>query len=630
MIDLVLQLFLSGLLLVAAGGTGQFLLAKFDCSFTNKIEELSFSLVLGWGVLIFLVLLLGCAHLLYPWTVNGVVIFLVLLSGRGLLALGFKIKQHLGEFTPDIRSLHFWLLILVSIGIGFNLLRALAPPHGATDPLAYQLALPKLFLQKHSLSFERTINGALYPTNMGLLFLVGMSLKDGILSQVIHWLTGVLCALAVWGFGTRYFNYRGGMWGGVVFVFVPIVSYFSPLGYIDVGLCYFQFMAFWALFNWGEKNDLRSLILAGILTGLAMGVKHQGLTTAFLGGGYIVFASLWNGEKRWSRACKNALIFGAVALLIVSPWYIRSYLWTGNPIWPLANSLFKGLAISHPPTVLGDQGALIFSQSFLAKIIPSLAWFRGYWDSMSLWSWSFTTGEWQKAIGGYFIALLPGILLYVRNRKHWFFVGFCLVYYLVLVRFLHMNPRYGLVLFAFLSVLCGYVVERVGQSKYRIIPFFLNGALLATFVLNIAFHYYLAKPIIQVATGGESQISFLRRTESNFRAYQFINQNLPQTATIFFQGIVKGYYCERPYLWGDHAYNGIVDYREFDTPEQLLDKFRELNVSHVFRMNRLPPMRVGLYPDYFADAFHEAFRKQFLKPIYWDETYVLFEVMYSG
>ena len=48
-------------------------------------------------------------------------------------------------------------------------------------------------------------------------------------------------------------------------------------------------------------------------------------------------------------------------------------------------------------------------------------------------------------------------------------------------------------------------------------------------------------------------------------------------------------------------------------------------------MIRIPQGRVAMgYPQYFTDAFHEAFRQHHLKLVYRDESFVLFEVVYPG
>ena len=46
---------------------------------------------------------------------------------------------------------------------------------------------------------------------------------------------------------------------------------------------------------------------------------------------------------------------------MVLPWYVRSYLFAGNPVWPLANSWFGGLEFGQATFVL----ALLFGEGFL-------------------------------------------------------------------------------------------------------------------------------------------------------------------------------------------------------------------------------------------------------------------------
>jgi hypothetical protein len=113
--------------------------------------------------------------------------------------------------------------------------------------------------------------------------------------------------------------------------------------------------------------------------------------------------------------------------------------------------------------------------------------------------------------------------------------------------------------------------------------------------------------------------------------FRQVNATLPETAKILLQGDVKGYYCEREYLW-DHPYQMVINYREYDTPEKLISRMKELGITHVVRMIYIPPIRtqgVG-YPQYFADPFQEAFRKEYLRLTYKDEAFVLFELVYPS
>ena len=615
------------LFLLGAGGTGHVILRRLGVSWANRIEALCFSLASGFGVLFLSVLILGLSHLLYGPVILGVVVVWVVLGCREVMLYRGAIGDIVRGLRLNVRSIHLWLIVLLVVSQVLGFIRSIAPPHGATDPLAYQLALPALFLSKHYLSFEPTITGALYPSNMGLLYIVCLALANSSLAQVVHWLMGVLTCLALVGFCSRYLDWRSGLWAATIFGFVPIVVMFGPKAYVDVGLCFFQVMAFWALFNWLATRQPQMLVLAGLLTGVAMGVKHQGIATIFLGFPIVVLAGVI-GRGSWSETLRNALAYAALALLFVSPWYIRSYLTAGNPVWPLANGIFGGMEFGQAPTVLSLPAQTADGASPWG-LIPFLDWLRLRSQSMSPWSWTFSPSGWQKAIGVYFAALLPALLLYCREKRVYMLAGFCVAYYVTIVGALHMNPRYGLVLIAFLSALCGYLAERLyssglpGLRQVFAVGFFCTG------VLNLCWGYFLARPVFDVAMGVESRESFLKRTEGNYRVFQFANENFSGSAVVLLQGIVKGFYLQHSYF-GDHRHQPVLSYEGCRDAEDLLQVMLDHDITHIVRMIQIPPGRLEFYPQYFTDQLHEAFRRKYLRLVYRDESYVAFEINYRA
>ena len=626
----MIELLIAIVLFASAIGIGRYVLTIVPVPFRNGLEELCFAAVAGLGLLAYLVLLVGLAHLLYTPVIYA------LLAVWAVFGL-FEFYRFVVDCKAPIRDVvRGWTLSpIYGVIVGFALCalvlgvtRSLAPPHGATDPLAYHLALPKIFLLKHHLSFEPTITGALYPSFVGILFLIGISLQNGILAQLIHLFLGVLCVAAICSFCKTYFSLRVGIWAGTMFSFVPILVVFGSQGYVDVGLCFFQFMAFWALINWIHRSDKNMLVLAGITAGLALGTKHQGMPTLLLGVTTILVSGML-------RRCGVAKVFGTVGLfvaataIVVGPWYIRAYIEAGNPIWPVGNSLFDNAAsFGLSPTF--DTGAKTDGDSLIQGLIPSVNWFTTYWNSMSPWVWTFSPNGWQKAIGVYFISLVPGICFVRRPRLATSLIIGCGVYYVILIRFLHMNPRYALVLLAFLSVLAGIVAEHLSSSHNTTISNVFKVAFVATLCLNLAWGFAMARATLDVAIGRESREHFLRKTESNYGLYKFVNDNLDESAVILLQGIVRGYYCDRQYMW-DHPHQDVLRYEKHRTAEELHARMNALHITHVARMINIPPSRTYLgYPQYFRDEFHEEFRKKYLRLVWRDEFYALFSLEKAG
>jgi hypothetical protein len=52
------------------------------------------------------------------------------------------------------------------------------------------------------------------------------------------------------------------------------------------------------------------------------------------------------GPQSWNKRCRAAALFAAVALLVGGPWYVKNAILAGNPVYPLAASLWGGETMS--------------------------------------------------------------------------------------------------------------------------------------------------------------------------------------------------------------------------------------------------------------------------------------------
>ena len=621
MIDLGIAI----LLLLAAAGTGRLILDRLAPAGLGTGAQVLFSAGLGLGALQLGLLALGLSATLYRpaiWALTA------LWGGVGLISA----CRWLPGLAPLIRArvagMKWYHGVAVGLGglvLSMGAVRALAPPHGMPDPLAYQMALPKLYLLKHALSFEPTITGALYPCSMNLLYVLAHALRDGSLAQVLHWSMALLTCGAIAALASGLGSARAGVWGAVVFCLTPAVVYFSPMGYIDVGLCFFQLLALWALLEWLDNESAPHLVLAAVLGGLALGVKHHSLAVVALGVVIVIWVS-WRRHGPRAALARGA-VYGGIGLCFVLPWYARSWYYSGSPIWPLANDLLGG--VPYGRAALGVPG---FAQDALAQgagagervgAFVGGAVGRLFHRSTALWDWTWNPRGWQYAVGAYYLALLPGVAL-LSGRRIWRLVGLCAALYALAVLVLHANPRYALVLFALLAVLAGLVVDRLLDRAQKWVRLGVAAVMLLSIATSAAWSYWLARPVFGVATGAVAAPQFLRSSESTYPMFEFCNTHLPRSAKVLLQGIVKGYYCDRDYMW-DHPFQRQLVYADCATAEDLAARLHELGITHVARMGRVPGSRVRLgYPQYFEDPFHEGFRRRYLKLVYRDRQFVVF------
>ncbi len=614
------------ILLIAtiAAGMGLVLLRKVGPICVSRAEELVFSIGLGLGIIALGVMALGFARLLYSEVFYGLLVFGAIVGRKELVGLAGRLQGRLSGTHLDFRSFYFWLALFIIFGLLLNLLRALLPAHGAVDPLAYHLALPKLYLLKHHISFERTLTGALYADNIGMLYLLALDLRDAALAQVVHWFMGTVTVFSIWCFCREYFSSRVGLWGAAIYSSMPVFVFFSPLAYTDIGVGLFQYLGAWALVKWVQDGKDRTLLLTAIFMGLAMGAKHTAIFMAIVAAFSVVVRGVYKKEDSLA-IIKSLAVYSFVSLGLASPWYLRALWEAGNPVWPVANDFFAGLPYGGSYSV--SSAATVVSETFVERASNLL-----YWCVASLWEWAWNEQlGWQRATGVYFVALLPGIIAYWRRPRVLWLALACFTYYLLAVLYIDGNPRYNFALFALLSSLAGLVAERLSNQRNRILGRIFNGIFIATIVCNLGLGYALSYQGINFVFSHQSSEQFLLKNEGNYQAFRFVDQHLPEDSKILLQGIVKGYYCARPYMW-DHPYQRLLQYDDYKSAEELLARMGELGLTHIVRMKYIPPGRTeGIgYPQYFADAEHEDFRKKYLKVLYHDRGFVVFEIVYPS
>ena len=615
------------ILLIFSAGIGRVALGRFGVCFSSRAEELVFSIGFGLGIISLVLFVLGQFKLYYSSVFYGLVLVCGLLGHKELVSFAGRLQGVISQLRFDKKSYFFWLAFLTFIGLSFNAIRSLLPAYGAVDPLAYHLALPSIYLQKHYLSFERTLTGALYPDNIGLLYLLCIGLRDASLAQAMHHTFSILTAFSVWCFCRNIFVGRVGVWAAAVFVFTPVIMFYSPLAYIDIGVGFFQFLALWAWIKWRDDQESSTLLLCGLFTGIAMGCKHTTVPLSLAVG----IVNLWiaiRKRRTLQRIVLDTLRYSIPAILLVLPWYIRSFYEAGNPVWPVANGLFNGLdyAGGYSVDILLGTNESNFSGYASQMISRLVEWRNVFFTSLWNWSWDGNVG-WQRAVGIYYVAFLPGIMVFLGDKKLRLIAGVALLYYLIAVTIVDGNPRYNIALIALLSVLVGYVADQWGHLGSKYAAAFFRAIFVISIIGSVGHAFYLAYPAIQYAKSSVNKEQFLLENESNYEAFRFVNESLPADAKILLQGIVKGYYCKRDYLW-DHPHQRVINYQDYPNPDLLIQRMEELGISHIVRMIRIPQGRLYAYPQYFLDEFHESFRMKYLKLLHRDRSHVVFEVIY--
>jgi hypothetical protein len=213
------------------------------------------------------------------------------------------------------------------------------------DALTHHLFVPKLWLQHGGIYEIPEIPFSYYPMNLDLLYTIPLYFGNDIIPKYIHFLFALLTALLLYRHLKKRLGVEYGLLGAIFFLSVPIIVKLSITAYVDLGLVFFTTASLLLLFHWAEQNfEWRPLALAGLCCGLAAGTKYNGLVSIIVLALLVPVIYQQNALKERQHNGKALLfgcVFGMAALTSPSPWLIRNYAWTGNPIYPLHNSLFQ-------------------------------------------------------------------------------------------------------------------------------------------------------------------------------------------------------------------------------------------------------------------------------------------------
>lgn len=236
-------------------------------------------------------------------------------------------------------------LFVVLLGLFVSILFLASVPPVSRDALTHHLFVPKLYLQHGGIYEIPSIPFSYYPMNLDLLYMIPLSFGNDILPKYIHFFFALLTGWLIYNYLKNRTSKLYGLLGTIFFISIPIIVKLSVTTYVDLGLMFFTTAALLLLFRWLNSNySIRHLLFAGICCGLAAGTKYNGLITIFLLTLFIpiLYIRSEKGKKGSNyKSIQYCLLFVLATLASLSPWLIRNYIWTGNPIFPLHDSLFQ-------------------------------------------------------------------------------------------------------------------------------------------------------------------------------------------------------------------------------------------------------------------------------------------------
>lgn len=260
-------------------------------------------------------------------------------------------------------------LILAIIGLVICVVILASVPPTSRDALTHHLFVPKLYIEHGGIYEIPSIPFSYYPMNLDLLYIIPLYFGSDIIPKYIHFFFALFTTWLIFNYLRTRLNQIYALLGSLFFLTIPIIVKLSITVYVDLGLMFFTTASLLFLFRWLNSDyKLHYLLFSGFCCGLAAGVKYNGLINIFLLTLFIPILFIRSQKKLIglnSRGISYSLLFLLATLVTFSPWLVRNYLWTANPIYPLHDSIFH-----HTLSQITTKEATVQAES--VKIVEQL------------------------------------------------------------------------------------------------------------------------------------------------------------------------------------------------------------------------------------------------------------------
>ena len=320
--------------------------------------------LLGLGLTVFLYFL---SHFFIPFAFPAVVICI------GILLIP-SIRIYLKEkgwrsLASCFKGVSFPILLLLP-AIPLIFIKSSLPPY-VWDEMAYHYISPYALYYQRVWTFGSGFMENL-PRLLETAFIAVFSLtKTYAVARLLHFSIFVTALLTVYKF------IKDNLGKLPATLFFILVAYHgetflirSTFGYVDVAAASFATLGIICLVSFLFKNNFEILSLSAAFWGMAVGTKYFSLTpflVFLLICSVLIFRRKLLGKKYLKMYILAALLF----FIMGGYWYLKNFIHTGNPIYPIFTSLF-GCRFPDCPTISVSDWTMPFSLDNARQILDRI------------------------------------------------------------------------------------------------------------------------------------------------------------------------------------------------------------------------------------------------------------------
>jgi len=476
-----------------------------------------------------------------------------------------------------------FMLALMLVGLVLTFVNALAPSLSDDwDSLAYHLSAPKLFLENGGFYYINFSSHTNFPMLQEILYVPAIYFNLPVAAKLLHFYFAILTILMVGYTISRHFAKSAVVWGSLIVFSMPIYLWLATTAYIDITIAFYSVLGLYFVLGYIDSKNYKDLLACGVACGFAASTKMLGFQFIFL-------FSLWiliDGLVKYKKFDYKGILWIVVpSIIICAGWYIKSIIYTGNPVYPFFYGMFGGKDWNPELAQLYAYKQALFGvghdiRSFIVtplymSIKPEL-----FYDQPGLF------------IGPVLMVVFPCmcLLLQVKNRK---LAGLALVIFLqyVIWFMLTQQSRYLLPMFVFSAVFIPAILGCIKGGNA------VKGLLMSFFVISSIFGILImfntANTRYPVVNGSWSVDQYLTRYFKPYEADKFVNSLTDKNVKVALFGDTEGFYLNKPYVWGDYGHNTIFTHK-YKNVDEFISDLKKNKITHIIVPFGKAPPTIGL------------------------------------
>ena len=316
---------------------------------------------LGLALLINLFRLLGGLGYVNSVSILSTLAIIGVLVGPELVVTARQILNRI--YVPRTFHTSEWFILGNSVSLALVYWFSSLAPETGSDAIGARSALPIIWERAGKITAVKEIFSSYMGIGGEILNLIALPLSGGSMAKITTLISAGFLACGIASAAPA----RGRLlpWlASFAFFSSTVVAWQFIHGFVDMPVAFLAIASLLAFVRWLFDRKNAWLLVSGVIVGSAVAIKLNAGTMLLLLAGMVLYeCGAHRGKIIASGKPLLFLLVGITASLAPSVW--RSYILTGNPVFPFANAIFKSpLAYEDLSKRLASYGSGFSAQVF--------------------------------------------------------------------------------------------------------------------------------------------------------------------------------------------------------------------------------------------------------------------------